>query len=276
MNSLDMTQFTEAKSDQINADDLIGGPRTITVSRVSQGSAEQPVNVNFEGDDGKPFRPCKTMRRVMVAIWGADAKNYVGKSMTIYRDPKVRWSGMEVGGIRISHMSDMDEPRTLALMVTRGKRASYKVMPLADAPKRKRGDPDAWAETFITELNAINNITDLDALAGNHGAALNKLKGKHTGIYERCANALERKRAELDPPANETIDDDWTDDQSGDWTEDGEADPVAAIEAMIAAASNKATWDKANAALNAADLPDAVADELAASLAAKMHELRGK
>lgn len=133
---MDMSKTIAPKSDQINADDLIGGPMTIKISRVSgnEGNADQPVNVFFDGDGGKPFRPCKQMRRVMVAIWGADASQYVGRSMTLYRDPSVTFGGMQVGGIRISHMSGIDKPQTMALTVTRASRKPFTVHPL-QAPK---------------------------------------------------------------------------------------------------------------------------------------------
>jgi hypothetical protein len=35
------------KSDQLNADDLIGGPRTITITGVKAGTPEQPVTINL-------------------------------------------------------------------------------------------------------------------------------------------------------------------------------------------------------------------------------------
>jgi hypothetical protein len=133
---IDMSQTIAPKSDQLNADDLISGPRTITVTRVSgnEGSAEQPVNVFFQGDNGKPFRPCKSMRRVMVAVWGPDAATYAGRSMTLFRDPSVAFGGMQVGGIRISHMSHIDKPVTMALTATRASRKPYTVKPMASAP----------------------------------------------------------------------------------------------------------------------------------------------
>ena len=71
----DLAKTIEPKSDQLNADDLIAGPRTIVITavRANAGSAEQPVSISFEGDDGKPYKPCKSMRRVMVHVWGPDA-----------------------------------------------------------------------------------------------------------------------------------------------------------------------------------------------------------
>lgn len=134
--SVDMTQFVIPKSDQLNADDLIGGPRTITVTAVkaNEGSAEQPVSIFFDGDNGKPYKPCKSMRRVMVHVWGADAKNYIGRSMTLYCDPNVQFGGMKVGGIRISHMSHMEKAQTMALTATKSKRAPFTVQPLEGGP----------------------------------------------------------------------------------------------------------------------------------------------
>jgi hypothetical protein len=128
----DMTSAIVPKSDQINADDLISGPRTIRIRDVAiSAGADQPVSIRFEGDDSKVWRPCKSMSRVLVAAWGPDAKAYVGRSVTLYRDPTVKWGGMQVGGIRISHMTNIDKQLVLALTETKGKRAPFVVKPLA-------------------------------------------------------------------------------------------------------------------------------------------------
>lgn len=125
---MDMSKTIEAKSDQLNADDLLGGPRTIKITDVSgNDDIQQPVNIYFEGDNGKPYRPCKSMRRVMVNCWGADAKKYVGRLMTIYRDPDVTYGGMKVGGIRISHMSHIEKSQVIVLAAAKSKRAPFTV-----------------------------------------------------------------------------------------------------------------------------------------------------
>jgi len=131
----DLSRTIAPKSDQLNADDLIVGPMTIRVTRVdvNEGAQDQPVSVFFEGDSGKPYKPCKSMRRVLVSCWGRDKNEYPGRSMTLYRDEAVQFGGMKVGGIRISHLSHIDGPITLALTVTRASRKPYKVMPLATA-----------------------------------------------------------------------------------------------------------------------------------------------
>ncbi|MDZ7904626.1 MAG: hypothetical protein U5N55_01670 [Cypionkella sp.] len=127
---MDMTPAIQPKSDQINADDLIGGPMTVTIEAVQiDPSADQKVSMRLHGM-GKVYRPCKSMARVMVQAWGADASKYTGRSMTLYRDAKVKWGGMEVGGIRISHMTHIDGPMTMMLTMTKQNRAPFKVQVL--------------------------------------------------------------------------------------------------------------------------------------------------
>ena len=116
------------KSDQLNYDDLIGGPINVKVVGLRAGNAEQPVSVALETH--RDFKPCKSMRRVLIAAWGDKGKDWIGKRMTLYGDPSVRYGGVEVGGIRISHVSGISEPLKIKLTVTRGKRAEYIVLPM--------------------------------------------------------------------------------------------------------------------------------------------------
>jgi len=126
----DMNDVIQPKSDQINADTLIGGPMTVKITGVKiDHSSEQKVSISLEGTP-LVFRPCKSMSKVLVAAYGADANLYVGKSMTLYRDPKVKWGGLEVGGIRISHLSHIDKDMVMMLTQTRAQRAPHKVKPL--------------------------------------------------------------------------------------------------------------------------------------------------
>ena len=122
MNDMDLSKTVEPKSDQLNADDLITGPKTIRVTKITASSTpEQPVSVHYEGDNGKPYKPCKSMRRVMIALWGAKASEYIGKRLTLYRDDAVKWGGIEIGGIRISH-ADIAADQMIAVTESRGKR----------------------------------------------------------------------------------------------------------------------------------------------------------
>ena len=73
--NLDISKTIAPKSEQLNADDLIAGPRTITVTSVKLVAEDQPVAIHFAGDEGKPHKPCKSMRRVLVRAWGADGRS---------------------------------------------------------------------------------------------------------------------------------------------------------------------------------------------------------
>lgn len=131
---MDITDSLAANSSQQNYDEYLAGPKTVTVAEVRQGTAEQPVNVELVEFPGKPFKPAKSVRRVLAAAWGTDASKWTGRRLTIYGDPSVRYGGKEVGGLRVSHVSHIDKPITVALTVTRGKRAPFTVQPLPDAP----------------------------------------------------------------------------------------------------------------------------------------------
>ena len=127
----DMSQSIVARSDQLNADDLMGGPITVRIrdTRVSD-SGEQRVSIFYDGDNNKPWKPCKSMCRVLVSAWGPDSKKYIGKYITLFRDADVLWGGVKVGGIRVSHMSDLASDSTIPLTVTRGTKKAYLVKPL--------------------------------------------------------------------------------------------------------------------------------------------------
>ena len=163
----DMTKAAEPKSDQQNAEDYLGGvTKTIKITKVTIKSGDQPVTINFEGDNGKPYKPCKTMCKVMVSIWGADANKYIGKSMTLYGDPTVTWGGMAVGGIRISHMSDMGAPKTMALAANRASKKLITVNPLVVTADKPKNEPPTASkelcESAYKMLEEIRNATGED------------------------------------------------------------------------------------------------------------------
>lgn len=216
---IDMTDTIIPKSDQLNADDLIGGSLTIHVTKVSRASSpEQPIAINFEGDNGKPYKPCKSMRRVLVRCWGPDGSAYVGRGLTLYRDDRVKFGGAEVGGIRISHMTHIDGPIQMALTETKAKRVPFRVLPLA-APQTRQEPPPTLdqAKTLAQMLEALRAAltpdaaptrADVDAVIGHArvGKAL-ATDGAHVGIMRELIKAARDRTAEPPPPAED--DDDW-------------------------------------------------------------------
>ena len=119
------------KSDQLNAEDLLSGPITVTVTDVKQGTAEQPIAIILDGER-QPYKPCKTMRKILVFCWSDQAANWIGKRMTLYADPDVKWAGVAVGGIMISHLSGIESQVMLMLSETKGKRKPIVVKLLPD------------------------------------------------------------------------------------------------------------------------------------------------
>lgn len=140
----DMTKTIKPKTDQVNFDDFLGGKSlTINITDVKGSDAkDQPVSIHFEGDGGKPYKPCLSMRRVLVTVWGGDGKEYVGKSMTLYGDPNVVFGGIKVGGIRISNMSHLKEEKTILLTASKANKKPFTVKPLVAGTPPKEAHPD--------------------------------------------------------------------------------------------------------------------------------------
>lgn len=193
----DLSGTIAPKSDQLNADDLLAAPRTIRVTRVTAdpGNAEQPVAICFEGDGGKPYKPCKSMRRVLVACWGADGSQFPGRSMTLYRDPSVTWGGLEVGGIRISHLSHIDREMTMALTATKKARKPYTVKPLA-----VEDTAAAMAADLIAAIDAAADLAALEQITGGKRAmALRaRLKEARPELATKVDDAVSARLADFD------------------------------------------------------------------------------
>ena len=152
---IDMSDTVEPKSDQLNADDLIAGPRVITIREVKKQSGDQPISIFFEGDNKKPFMPCKSMRRILMKGWGVNGLEYIGRSMEIYNDPDVVFAQKKVGGIRIKAMSHIDKAFEVPLTISKAKRTAFKVAKL-EAPA-----PDTTLDDAIT---AIGNAQSMDEI----------------------------------------------------------------------------------------------------------------
>lgn len=261
----DMSAVIVPKSDQLNGEDLIAGPRTITITGIDirPPSSEQPVTAHFEGEDGRPWKPCKTMCKLLVAAWGADSKNYIGKSLTLYRDPKVKWAGAEVGGIRVSHMTDIppadldSQGRLLVpLLETRGKSKVHVIRPLT-APVTKPDAATTWTNAYLAKVAEAATTETLEAFVSEKAAKLSELETKRPDLHQQCVDAVAARREAL---AGDFIDDDFTEgrddaDMGEGFTDDESTTRLANIRNSIAAAKNakgmqhvEAEWGNARAA----------------------------
>lgn len=180
------------KSDQLNAEQLISKSMTITVSEVKRGAADQPVIISYANDDGRPFKPCKTMRKVLIFAWGDDGRQWVGKSMTLFCDPEVKFGGVKVGGIRISHLSHIERDMGLSLNVTKGKKGEFIIKKLvAHKPieECKR----------ILSAAAKNGTKDLQAMWRKLNEAERSLFGN------ACPDEFKRAAADVDSGVPQNI-----------------------------------------------------------------------
>lgn len=129
---MDISDTLTPKSDQLDAVDLLGGPQTFTITKVSKNNGEQPLNIEL-AEFPRVWRPGKAMRRVLAYCYTTDSTKWVGKRVTLFCDNSVRFGSDIVGGTRISHLSDIDGPKTIPMIVSRGKGGSWTVQPLTEA-----------------------------------------------------------------------------------------------------------------------------------------------
>ena len=169
------------KSDQLNSEDLLTGPITVTVKGVRRGTTkEQPINVELVETE-RAFRPCKTMRRILIAAWSDDSAKWIGQRITLFCDPSVVYAGVRVGGVRISHLSGLDGPKTFLLTQTRGKKAEVIVKPL---PVERLPKFRAWLKT--------KGLSEQDATAAIDGTALETATDEQWNILRQWAKETER------------------------------------------------------------------------------------
>lgn len=133
----DFMGTTQAKSNQINADDLLGAPLVCRITNIEMtGAADQPISI-FVDAHPQPWKPSKTSRRVLAACWSdAEPSEWVGRYAVLCNDPSVKWAGEAVGGIRTSHLSHITERKTIMVNATRGKKAAQIVEPYYPADQQ--------------------------------------------------------------------------------------------------------------------------------------------
>ena len=177
---IDLSKTIEAKSDQLNADDLLGGARILKITAVKAGAGDQPVSLHYEGDKGKPWKPNLGMRRVIVAAWGKDGSEYVGRQIEVFCDPAVKWAGKEVGGIRISRMSDLKNTIVIPLTITRGNKIPVTIRPLEVTTKKEMSIQDRRLKVLDMIKQAGVEITQKTEAAVEECDTPEKLKS----VYE--------------------------------------------------------------------------------------------
>ena len=178
---IDVTDYWAPTSEQMDAVDL-PTPRIFTVTSATQNSDKgRPVNVHFAEFD-RPWRPGKSMGRVLRQCWGPKTAAWIGHRVELFCDPEVTYGKDKVGGIRIGRLSHIDGPQRVLLLISQGRSSVYNVQPLTEPVAR---DWQAEADA----------ITDVDALRDLHAAA------KHAGAPAATLDAIVARGKALAAPA---------------------------------------------------------------------------
>ena len=142
----------EPRSDQLNADDLVGSSRIVTIAGVRTGTAEQKYDILLEGEE-RVWRPPLTVLRILLAAWGDESSVWVGRRAELYRDPEVRFGSEQTGGIRVRALSHIGKRMAVAVTEKRGKRKLHIVDALPDLPT-----PDPLTDSEIDAATTTDEL----------------------------------------------------------------------------------------------------------------------
>jgi hypothetical protein len=152
-----------AKSDQLNFDDFGGNTRVITITDVNVSMGDQPISIFYHDHNGKPWKPSKGMIRLICEAYGDESDNWIGKSIELHGDSTVKWAGKEIGGIRISALSDIDKAGLTAFItLSRGKRRKATIPLLVIEAPKPTVDDQAWLDLIKQDPKVLNQLDEGD------------------------------------------------------------------------------------------------------------------
>lgn len=197
---------TLAKSDQINAADLIGAPLVCQITDIRMtGAADQPIAIHVDAHP-QPWKPSKTSRRVLLACWpDTDPSEWIGRWIVLYNDESVMWAGKAEGGIRMSHASHLDREITVSVNATRGKKAPQTVKPYyPQEGQQAPQEPIYWPDdAFAKQLAAATpKLESGELTAGDVIARLEK-KAPITAGQRARIEAI--KKVQPEPAPNDDL-----------------------------------------------------------------------
>lgn len=186
----DITDTLAPSSTQLDAIDLITGPRVFTVKSVDvKKDAEQPVSIHLE-EFPRPWKPSKNQRRVLAYCWGEKSAAWAGRRMKLFRDPDVTFGKDKPGGTRIAELSHIDGPKSVPLLISQGRSALYTVHPLTEPALPAT---NAIPEPTADEVAACADTAKLGAMWRASGAEMR-------AVIEARVAAIKADAAELDGP----------------------------------------------------------------------------
>ena len=203
--STSVLPYLVAKSDQLNADDLIGGPISVQITGAKVPGGEQPVWLLISGGH-MPWKPCKTMLRLLVAAWGtSDAGRWIGMWMRLYRDPTIASPDgtKNAGGIRVSALSHIDGPRSFVLTERRGKKREWRVdvihQPAAE------GAPTADLDALLADAELTREAVDRWRVANGKGPLASEDAPRFAAWLAANPGRLDEIRALVPEPTTDAV-----------------------------------------------------------------------
>jgi len=189
----------KAKSDQLNALDLVGSPLTIVIERVDyHHGKEQPVEIFYHGSK-LPWRAAKCMLRLLSSYWSDETENWVGKTVELYFEQNVMWAGKADGGIRVSGLSDIEKTEQVRVKEGRNKHNIYNIKKLSPATILAANEPSQKILDAIQKcVDEVNLITDIAQITDfMEGQKYQWAKKQQPDLLKLVDNALENKENEL-------------------------------------------------------------------------------
>jgi hypothetical protein len=184
---LDISSTILAKSNQLNAEDLMSGPKVLKITNVDLDmSQKQPVSVHYEGGEGRPFKPCKGMRNVLSSLWSPDASQWIGRSVRVYMDPTAVFQGKETNGTRINGASDIECNKNVTISESRYRKVTYLVEKIEAVEQKQR---PVWPDD---KFNAVFEKMKLSIETGKADAP------KIIAHLQKTADVTDAQKARLE------------------------------------------------------------------------------
>ena len=202
----DISHTLVAKSDQLNAADIIGTEKLLTITKVDvKQGGDQPVTIHYEGENGRPWRPCLTARRILARLWGTDSSKWIGHTVAVHNDASVVYAGEEVGGIRPCAATGIESLQIIKLKEKRSpKPKTFEIKPLRlaktqsaqSAPRVVEFSMDNY-ERAIDKIIATSKTADeleerFDRMQDWRKQAAETDRDRTKQLRERYDEALER------------------------------------------------------------------------------------
>jgi len=197
----DISKALQAKSDQLNADDLIGREMHVKITGVNydEDRKQQKLWIYYDQDpeQKKPWKPCKSMLRILAYIWTTDAEKYVGRELLLYRDESVKYAGEEVGGIRVKAASHISSAQTIRVALTKHSKKAHYIDKLETKPSVEERAETAKSMA-IQEIRRFDSLEDLYNWSEENDALLQKMERLFPKKMEEINSEYQHKKGELD------------------------------------------------------------------------------